>query len=276
MRTQRRFRSATVVLPRLPRLPRTNRAMTVDFVIGPTAICLAETDRKSAVAQHVRRPAPARPRSAIALLFHSAAIATVVTTLGLAGCRQAMTDQQRVDTWEASSMFEDGRGSRRPPPNTVVALPPAGPEGPPEPVAAAPMPESVAQDSAGRESPSGGLPPSLRGGEDLMALLRRGRSRFNIHCVPCHGLAGHGDGMVPRRGFPFPPSYHTPRLREKPLHYFFSVATRGKGQMPSYGNALSAEDRWAIAAYVRALQLSQHTPAHLLEALDRQQLPEEP
>jgi mono/diheme cytochrome c family protein len=90
------------------------------------------------------------------------------------------------------------------------------------------------------------------------ATLRRGRERFNIYCAVCHGLAGDGDGIVPERGLSPPPSFHTERLRAAPASHFFDVMTQGYGAMPSYANQISVADRWAIYAYVRALQLSQH------------------
>jgi mono/diheme cytochrome c family protein len=92
--------------------------------------------------------------------------------------------------------------------------------------------------------------------------LQRGRERFEINCVPCHGEAGDGRGMVVQRGFPAPPSYHVERLRAAPVGHFFDVMTHGYGVMYSFATRVTPEDRWAIAAYIRALQLSQHaTPA---------------
>ncbi|HVU25832.1 MAG TPA: cytochrome c [Opitutus sp.] len=93
-------------------------------------------------------------------------------------------------------------------------------------------------------------------------LLERGRERFNIYCAICHGRDGYGRGIVVRRGFPPPPSYHEPRLRDAPIGHFFDVMTHGYGVMYSYADRVSVADRWAIAAYIRALQRSQHaTPA---------------
>jgi mono/diheme cytochrome c family protein len=89
-------------------------------------------------------------------------------------------------------------------------------------------------------------------------LLARGRERFDIYCAPCHGYAGRGDGMVARRGFPHPPSYHIDRLREAPDMHFIDVMTHGYGVMYPYADRISRADRWAIVAYIRALQLSQH------------------
>jgi mono/diheme cytochrome c family protein len=87
-------------------------------------------------------------------------------------------------------------------------------------------------------------------------VLERGRARFDIYCAVCHGRTGEGDGMIVRRGFSRPPSYHIDRLRQAPLGHFFDVMTNGYGAMPRYDAQLSVNDRWAIAAYIRALQLS--------------------
>ena len=85
-----------------------------------------------------------------------------------------------------------------------------------------------------------------------------GREKFEIFCSPCHGLAGDGDGMVVQRGFPAPPSYHIDRLRGAPAQHFFDVITNGYGVMYSYAARVSPHDRWAIVAYIRALQESRH------------------
>jgi hypothetical protein len=89
------------------------------------------------------------------------------------------------------------------------------------------------------------------------ALLERGRQRFDIHCSVCHGRTGVGDGIVVQRGFRKPPSYHIDRLRDAPAGHFFDVVTHGFGAMPNFASRIDVEDRWAIVAYVRALQLSQ-------------------
>ena len=99
-------------------------------------------------------------------------------------------------------------------------------------------------------------------------LLERGRDRFQICCTPCHGRMGKGDGMVVERGFRAPPSYHIDRLREAPPGHFFDVITNGFGAMASYASRIPTRDRWAIIAYIRALQLSQH--ATLDDAPDAQ------
>jgi mono/diheme cytochrome c family protein len=88
--------------------------------------------------------------------------------------------------------------------------------------------------------------------------LRRGQDRFNIYCSPCHARTGEGDGMIVRRGYRRPPSYHDDRLRNAPVGHFFDVITNGFGAMPDYAAQVDVEDRWAIAAYIRALQLSAH------------------
>jgi mono/diheme cytochrome c family protein len=89
-----------------------------------------------------------------------------------------------------------------------------------------------------------------------MALMARGQERFDIFCSPCHGRTGVGDGMIVRRGYRRPPSLHEERLINSPVGHFFDVMTNGFGAMPDYAAQLRAEDRWAIVAYLRALQLS--------------------
>ena len=103
-------------------------------------------------------------------------------------------------------------------------------------------------------------------------LLARGRERFDIYCAVCHGPDGYGRGIVVRRGFPAPPSYHEPRLRNAPVGHFFQVITHGYGMMYSYADRLDAHDRWAVAAYIRALQLSQHARVQDLAQSDRERL----
>jgi mono/diheme cytochrome c family protein len=90
-----------------------------------------------------------------------------------------------------------------------------------------------------------------------LALLERGQERFRIYCTPCHSELGDGHGMVVQRGFPPPPSYHIDRLRQAPVQHFYDVMTQGYGAMYSFANRVQPEDRWAIAAYIRALQRSQ-------------------
>ena len=99
-----------------------------------------------------------------------------------------------------------------------------------------------------------------------MDLLKRGQQRFDIYCAPCHSRLGDGDGRIARRGFPHPPSYHIDRLRNAPDRHFYDVITHGYGVMYPYADRVSPEDRWAIVAYIRALQLSQDAPREALPA----------
>lgn len=108
-------------------------------------------------------------------------------------------------------------------------------------------------------------PPPL-----TLALLERGQERFRIFCTPCHSELGDGNGMVVQRGFPSPPSYHSDRLREAPTQHFYDVITGGYGAMYSFAGRVAPKDRWAIAAYIRALQLSQHAPADDMPVAQRQ------
>ena len=103
-------------------------------------------------------------------------------------------------------------------------------------------------------------------------LLERGQERFNIFCAPCHGRLGDGNGMIVRRGYKQPPSYYEQRLRDEPPGYFFDVMTNGFSTMPSYASQVPVEDRWAIAAYIRALQLSQGLHLTDLTPKDREAL----
>jgi mono/diheme cytochrome c family protein len=103
-------------------------------------------------------------------------------------------------------------------------------------------------------------------------LLERGRERFEIYCSMCHGRTGEGNGMIVERGFPRPPSYHIDRLREAPISHFFDVITHGYGIMYSYAERVDVPDRWAIAAYIRTLQLSQNIRVAELTPDERAQL----
>jgi len=169
------------------------------------------------------------------------------------GCGMNMRDQFRYEPLEQSTFFEDGESARQPVPNTVArgqlrddAVFYTGQDGD-EPVAE--MPVAVTQE-----------------------LLERGQGRYNAFCAPCHGLAGNGDGTVVRRGFPAPPSLHIDRLRDAPVGYFFDVITNGFGRMYPYDYRVQPADRWAIIAYIRALQLSQNATLDDVPAEERQQL----
>jgi len=100
------------------------------------------------------------------------------------------------------------------------------------------------------------------------AVMARGRERFEIFCTPCHGRTGTGDGMIVQRGYRRPPTYHDDRLRNAPIGHFVDVIANGFGAMPDYSDQVGARDRWAIAAYIRALQLSQH--AQLADVPERE------
>jgi mono/diheme cytochrome c family protein len=105
-----------------------------------------------------------------------------------------------------------------------------------------------------------------------LPVLARGRERFDIYCAPCHGRAGYGDGMIARRGFPAPSSFHISALRTAPDSHFYQVMSDGYGVMYPYADRITSADRWAIVAYIRALQLSQHAPAASLDPEDRSAL----
>ena len=103
-------------------------------------------------------------------------------------------------------------------------------------------------------------------------VMSRGHERFDIFCSPCHGRTGQGDGMIVRRGYRRPPTYHQDRLRDAPVGHYFDVITNGFGAMPDYATQIRPEDRWAIIAYVRALQLSEHATMNDVPPDDRERL----
>ena len=107
-------------------------------------------------------------------------------------------------------------------------------------------------------------------------VMARGRERFDIYCSPCHGRTGAGDGMVVRRGYRRPPSLHDDRLREAPIGHFFDVISNGFGAMPDYASQVRAADRWAIIAYIRALQLSEHATLADVPGAERGRLTQPP
>ena len=107
-------------------------------------------------------------------------------------------------------------------------------------------------------------------------VMSHGQERFNIYCAPCHGRTGMGDGMIVQRGYRRPPSFADPRLREAPVGHFFDVMTRGFGAMPDHASQIRAADRWAIAAYIRALQLAAHATMADVPAEQRSRLEAQP
>jgi mono/diheme cytochrome c family protein len=188
-------------------------------------------------------------------------LGALLTVIGCRGNRselppvhlqQNMDFQERGDAQERNDFFPDGRVMRKPPVGTVAW-------GDQSMVA---DPHYLKADDhlyRGRNE-DGTLAEGLPGAVKLNeVLLQRGEERFNIYCQPCHGQTGHGDGPATRRGGGFsvkPASLHLSRLRPERLGYFYDVITNGKGQMRSYRAQIGVEDRWAIAAWVRTLQVS--------------------
>ncbi len=192
---------------------------------------------------------------------------TAIFLLGvllLAGCEQArqdMYDQPKYKPLAASTLFEDGSSARTPPAGTVPhAMGPFAGSSSGRIGAAA-----VARDMQARAAQTNPYPVTGQ-------LLKRGQERYSIYCLPCHSPVGDGDGWIARRGFPHPPSYHSERLRQAPDRHFFDVITNGYGIMYPYADRVEPADRWAIVAYIRALQLAQHAPAEQLPADVRAQL----
>jgi mono/diheme cytochrome c family protein len=170
------------------------------------------------------------------------------------GCRQEMYDQPKYKPLEKSDFFADQRASRPLVEGTVAR----------GTLAAAPLPAAGAPSA---EALWTTLPVPL-----TRELLLRGRQRYEIFCTPCHDRTGGGEGMVVRRGYRPPPSLHIERLRDAPIGQFYDVMTRGLGAMPDYAQQVPPEDRWAIAAYVRALQLSQRATIQDVPEPERRRL----
>ena len=166
--------------------------------------------------------------------------------------RQDMYDQPKYKPFARSDRFADGTSARSAPEHAV-------------PVPAAPFGDT----SSGRRQAA--LADAARPPLTLQQ-LKRGRSRYEIYCMPCHSPTGDGDGMVVRRGFPHPPTFHSDALRAVPDTPLYDVITHGTGHMAAYGAQLPPDDRWAVVAYIRALQLSQHAPAARLTADDLRHL----
>jgi mono/diheme cytochrome c family protein len=186
------------------------------------------------------------------LLFAVPVLAAVL----LPGCRQDMQDQPKYKDLRGSAFFADGRSARPLVEDTVAR-------------GFLYADQKFATGRSGNEFVKE-LPVPL-----TKQLLERGRERFNIYCTPCHGMTGDGLGMVVQRGYRQPPSFHIDRLREAPVGYFFDVMTRGFGAMPDYAAQITPADRWAIAAYERALQLSQRATIQDVPAADRPALDRE-
>lgn len=171
-------------------------------------------------------------------MSRSALLLIVAGCVSLAGCRQDMHDTPRYEPLEASAFFVDGRGARMPVANTVAR-------------------GTLREDDHLYQGKIDGELTDIFPMPVTAEVMARGQERFDVFCSPCHGRTGQGNGMVVQRGFQAPPSYHEARLRGAPVGYYFDVMTHGFGAMPSHAAQVPIADRWAIAAYIRALQRSQ-------------------
>lgn len=170
-----------------------------------------------------------------------------------AACRQDMHDQPKYRPLRATTFFADGSSARPLVEGTIAR-------------------GTLQEDEAFFTGKSGGAAVAELPFAVDEHVLDRGQERFNIYCAPCHGVSGRGDGMIVRRGYRQPPSFHVDRLQQAPIGHFYDTMTNGFGAMPDYRAQITPRDRWAIAAYVRALQLSQHATAADLPAEERQKL----
>ncbi len=180
----------------------------------------------------------------------------------LAGCALAagllaacdnMQHQENVRPYEETRLFADGSGARTPPKGTIARDEPA----PGDPLV------SARRDGGWVET----MPVPL-----TRDLVERGAGRYAIFCVECHGADGYGQGIVVRRGFPAAPSFHTPAARAEPAGQVYSAISRGRGVMYGFSDRLTPRDRWALVAYIRALQRSQHAALSDVPAAERSRL----
>lgn len=162
--------------------------------------------------------------------------------LFLGGCALTMADQPRLESQEASLFFADGAAARPRVPGTVAR-------------------GELRLDPLLTTGQVGGQFVDSFPFTITQTILERGQERFDIFCAPCHGLAGDGQGVVTEYGMPQPESLHSSDVRDRQAGYYFAVITDGTRVMPSYAARISVEDRWAIVAYIRALQLSQNVDA---------------
>jgi mono/diheme cytochrome c family protein len=174
-----------------------------------------------------------------------------------AACRQDMHDQPKYIPLRESTFFADTRSARPAVAGTVAR-------------------GQLREDSLRYTGKLDGVDATVFPFAIDEKTLRRGRERFDIYCAPCHARTGEGDGMVVRRGYRRPPSYHTERLRTAPVGHFFDVITNGFGAMPDLAAQVKVDDRWAIAAYIRVLQLSEHASLDDVPAADRRELDRAP
>jgi cytochrome c553 len=179
----------------------------------------------------------------------------VAMSVALAACRQDMHDAPRYEPLEASDFFASGGSARMLVPNTV-------PRG------------YLREDELLHTGKVSGQFTNMFPMPVTADVMARGQERYNVFCSPCHGRTGAGNGMIVQRGFRQPPSYSEQRLRDAPAGYFFDVMTNGFGAMQDYAAQVPVADRWAIVAYIRALQLSQSAtvadvPADRRSDLDR-------
>jgi mono/diheme cytochrome c family protein len=165
-----------------------------------------------------------------------------------------MHDQPKYKPYRPSTFFADGRSQRSPVEGTI-------PRG------------SLREDELLETGKVNGQDAPVYPFAVDANVMRRGRERYDIYCSPCHSRTGDGNGMVVQRGYRHPPSLHIPRLLEAPPGHIFDVITNGFGAMPDYASQIRVRDRWAIASYIRALQLSQHAPVAELPPDARRNLP---
>jgi mono/diheme cytochrome c family protein len=193
--------------------------------------------------------------SPLALRFFALAVFSIA--LMSSGCAQKMGNQPTYRPLEESDFFKDGQSARHPPEGTVPrgfrTMSALDSNHFSSAIQADAQSRNVARMNAATPANAEIFPMTI-----TATLLARGRERYEIYCSVCHGLGGYGDGMIVQRGYSQPPSFHTGDLRARPASHYYEVISKGFGAMPGYAVQVEPQDRWAIIAYIRALQLSQH------------------
>jgi cbb3-type cytochrome c oxidase subunit III len=181
-----------------------------------------------------------------------------------------MHNQPKFIPLRSSEFFSDRRSARFPVAGTVSRLDPNAVAHPDEQMADEQQLDPDSYYLTGKHGQVYGNELPLN--QPLKEVLARGQQRYNIYCTPCHSMLGDGNGMIVQRGYKRPPSFHLQRLRNAPLGYFYEIIGNGFGGMPDYAAQVKPADRWAIAAYIRALQLSQSASPDDVAQQDRDKL----
>ena len=195
--------------------------------------------REQGLGARGRGPGPRVQKAAMQVARKITGLGAMAAMMVLAGCRQDMHNQPKFIPQRGTEFFADGRSARPQVENTVAR-------------------GQMHEDAYFYTGLNGGAEGNTLPIPVTLEVLQRGQERYNVYCTPCHSRVGNGAGMIVQRGYRPAGNFHTDRLRNAPLGHFFSVMSNGYGAMPDYSAQLTPADRWAVVAYIKALQLSQN------------------